>query len=112
MTGCWTERLTHRLGRGTGTGHVRFAKTAVGGFRASIARDASRAQNQRFGPSRVTQRDPYWTGEPTIGSFALRIVGTYRARTVRAVRPVGGDSRIAGQPRDGFPQLGRGEGAI
>ena len=55
---------------------------------------------------RGIQRDPYWTGELTIGSFPLRIVGTCRARTVRAVRPVGGDSRVAGQPRDGFPRLG------
>ena len=54
----------------------------------------------------MIQRDTYWTGEFTIGSFPLRIVGTCRARTVRAVRPVGGDSCVAGQPRDGFPRLG------
>ena len=83
-----------------GSGQVRFAKTAVGGFHGSIARDASRAQNQRFGPSRVIQRDPYWTGEPTMGSFAVRIVGAYRTRSVLtasrcATRREGG-SRVAG----------------
>ena len=43
---------------------------------------------------------PYWTGEPTMGSFAVRIVGAYRTRSVLtasrcATRREGG-SRVAG----------------